>query len=126
MITKNLEEFEEMVLEALEGLSSNTKNKLKNIAICVDERPTAHQLKGSGMRKGYILLGLYEGVPQTQWGKGFGGNLPDKITIFRESLEQIAKDEQDLKEQVRETVRHEIAHYFGYSDEDIKSMVDKD
>lgn len=113
-------EFEQLMAEALERFPQEVAEKLKNVAVCVEGKPSREQLKQTGTRKGDLLLGLYEGIPETEWGKGFGGNLPDKITIFQESVEQLADTEEELKELVRDTVRHEIAHHFGFSDEELE------
>ncbi|MDP2735668.1 MAG: metallopeptidase family protein [bacterium] len=119
MIRFSEKEFEQMVAKALDGLPSCVHEKLENIAVCTEFRPSAEQLRSTGTRRGNVLLGLYEGVPRTEWGRGFGGNLPDKVTIFQDSLEQCAQTPEELKELVAGTVRHEIAHHFGFSDEDL-------
>lgn len=103
----------------MDGLPRRVQEKLENVAVCTELRPSAEQLKATGTRRGNVLLGLYEGVPKTEWGRGFGGNLPDKITIFQESLELCAENPEELKQLVQSTVRHEIAHHFGFSDEDL-------
>ena len=121
---------------------------MENIAICVEKRPSAEQLRKTGLRHGGLLLGLYEGVPQTVWGRGFGGNLPDKITIFQESIERYASSETELrsnresvvdelrssprfatarviKELIKNVVWHEVAHHFGFSERGIKLLEQK-
>jgi predicted Zn-dependent protease with MMP-like domain len=71
------------------------------------------------MRRGQLLLGLYEGVPLTERGQYYGLTPPDKITIFRQPILQVCPpgDEDAIRQQVRRTVLHEIAHHFGISDE---------
>lgn len=110
-----------MVGEAMEGLPSRIRKCMKNVAICVESHPTSEQLKAGGVRRDGLLLGLFEGVPETEWGKGFDNRLPDKITIFQESIEQFAQTPEEIEKEVRSTVRHEIAHYFGFDDEQLKS-----
>lgn len=116
------QEFEKMVARTLDDLPPHIQEKLENIAVCMELRPTREQLHASGTRRDNVLLGLYEGVPKTEWGRGFGGNLPDKITIFQESLEQCAGTPEQFEDLVRSTVRHEIAHHFGYTDEELDSL----
>jgi len=91
------DEFEKLVSKALLTLPKKIRQKMKNIAICVEKGPSEEQLRKTGLRHGGFLLGLYEGIPQTVWGKGFGGNLPDKITIFQESIENFATRPEEAK-----------------------------
>lgn len=117
-------DFEELVKEAILSLPQEIRQKAENVAICIEERPTEEQLKQTGIRYGRLLLGLYEGIPQVVWGKGFGGNLPDKISIFQESIERLASTPAKAKELVRNVVWHEIAHHFGFSEHEI-SLIEK-
>lgn len=94
---KEEEEFQKLVEEALLELPEKIRQKIDNCAICVEKRPTAEQLRKTGIRYSDTLLGLYEGVPQTKWGRGFGMMLPDKITIFQESIEKFARTPEKIK-----------------------------
>lgn len=87
--------------------------KLKNVAIVVEEEPTPAQKKKLNIHSGWTLFGLYEGVPQLERGASYSWVLPDKITIFQNPIEAAAGDEKDIKEMVKNTVWHEIAHHFG-------------
>ena len=118
-------EFEKLVSKALLILPKKIRQKMENIAICVEKRPSAEQLRKTGLRHGGLLLGLYEGVPQTVWGRGFGGNLPDKITIFQESIENFAAGPEEIKKLVKNVVWHEVAHHFGFSERGIKLLEQK-
>ena len=113
------EQFEQLVARALDDLPSQVKSYLKNIAVVVDDVPTAEQ--NSGHEDG-ILLGLYEGIPENEWGKGLGGMLPDKITLFQRNIEAIAQTAEQIEKEVRDTVWHEIAHYYGFDDEEIAGL----
>jgi predicted Zn-dependent protease with MMP-like domain len=119
------EDFEMLVAEALENLPENIQKKMENVAIIVQENPTAEQLKQTGVRQGSLLLGLYEGIPQTAWGRGFGGNLPDKITIFQSPIEQFAFNPEEIKKLVKNTVIHEIAHHFGFDEKGAQRVARK-
>lgn len=94
--------------------------KLENVAIVVEEEPSQEQLKKLKLSKGAMLFGLYEGVPQTKRGPHYGMTLPDKITIFQKPIEVVAGSEREIKEVVKNTVWHEIAHHFGSSEERIR------
>ena len=117
------ERFEQLVSEGIDTIPEKFIKRLDNVAIVIADEPTREQLKKNHIEKGSTLLGLYEGIPLTHRGEFYGNGevLPDKITIFKNSLLAMAgHDEQALKEAVRDTVWHEIAHYFGYSDEGIE------
>jgi len=118
-------EFEKLVRQALIILPKRIRRKMENIAICVEKRPSAEQLRKIGLKHDRFLLGLYEGIPQIVWGKGFGGNLPDKITIFQESIESFAAGPEKVKELVKNVVWHEVAHHFGFSERGVRLLEQK-
>ncbi len=105
-----IEEFEDLVSSALLGLPKEFKEKLENVDIVVEEWPNLE------IAQGRLLLGLYQGLPQTQRGK-FRQLLGDKITIYKGTIEWISRgDVESIKRLVVDTVEHEIAHHFGISD----------
>lgn len=111
--------FEELVKEALDSLPLEFAQKLNNVAVIVENAPTDDQLRELGLSKNDLLFGLYRGIPQTKRGSYFGV-LPDKITIFKNSIEAVCETEDEIKNQIRDTVIHEIGHHFGLSDADLK------
>lgn len=116
------EQFEQLVSDAIEMIPERFLKKLVNVAIVTQDTPTKAQLERNHIRKGSTLLGLYEGIPLTARGDFYGAGeiLPDKITIFKQPiLDDAEGDEMKLREIVRDTVWHEIAHYFGYDDKEI-------
>ena len=116
------EKFGKLVEESILELPEKIRQKMENVAIVIEKRPTEEQLRKTGIRYGGSLLGLYEGVPQTKWGRGFGMILPDKITIFQESIEKFASTPEEIKELVKNTVWHEIAHHFGFSEKGVQEL----
>ncbi len=112
--------FRKLVEEALDSLPKEFAEKLSNVSVTVDYLPTPYQLRKAKVPPWTLLLGLYEGVPQTKRGIYYS-TIPDKITIFKNAIEQVSEDEEDIKEQVRQTVIHEIGHHFGLSDEQLKT-----
>ncbi len=112
--------FEALVVEAVESLPEEFQTKLENIDIVIEEDPTIEQIRSSGEKKSVFLLGLYQGVPLSKRTHYYGSVLPDKITIFRNNIERACRTDEDIKEAIRRTVIHEIAHYFGISDEHMK------
>ena len=98
---------------------------MENVALVIEDEPTSEQLRKTGVRYGVSLLGLYEGVPATKWGKGFGMILPDKITIFQESIEKFASSPTEIQELVKYVVWHEIAHHFGFDEKGVRKLEEK-
>jgi len=121
------EHFELLVEQALADIPEALWNKIDNVAVIVEDWPTAQQLQSVGMRgdrnQRGLLLGLYEGVPLTARSHHYGLVAPDKITIFRGPILRVcAPTEEAIRAQVRRTVLHEIAHHFGISDERLHQL----
>jgi predicted Zn-dependent protease with MMP-like domain len=110
-------DFYELVERALEELPPELSALLENVAIVVDDWPDY----STPLVSDDTLYGLYEGVPLTQRGAGYHGVLPDKITIFRGPLERDFPRE-ELEEQIRITVVHEIAHHFGIDEDRLEEL----
>jgi predicted Zn-dependent protease with MMP-like domain len=105
--------FEKIVEEGLKAIPEKFLRKLSNVAIVVEDEPTLAQKKKLNIHPNRTLFGLYEGVPQVSRGTHYNAVLPDKITIFKKPIEEEAADEEGVKEIVKNTVWHEIAHHFG-------------
>lgn len=119
----SLEEFELVVEAALAEIPDTLWNKIDNVAVVVEEWPSPVQLASVGMRSGGLLLGLYEGVPLTARTHNYGLVAPDKITIFRGPILRVCPpDETAIRNQIRRTVLHEIAHHFGISDDRLHEL----
>jgi predicted Zn-dependent protease with MMP-like domain len=107
--------FRELVKEALDLLPSEFAKKLDNVEVVVEDSPTDEMLSELGLSQEDLLFGLYRGIPQTKR-TFYSGVLPDKIIIFKNSIEAVADTDEEIREQVRKTVVHEIGHHFGLSD----------
>ncbi len=115
--------FEELVVEAIDELPDDILGMLDNVEIVVADAPTADQLDEAGsLDAGEMLLGLYEGIPLTDRTGSYGMVLPDKITLFQGALESVCPDEETLRNEVRVTVIHELAHHFGISDRRLQEL----
>ncbi len=110
------EKFEKIVKEGIKAIPEKFLQKLNNVAIVIEDEPTPAQKKKLNIHAGWMLFGLYEGVPQLERGINYSAVLPDKITIFQNPIEAAARDEKDIKEIVKNTVWHEIAHHFGMNE----------
>ena len=115
-------DFEKLVKKAIVRLPKHIQKKMDNVAIVIKKKPSQYELEKTGIKIGGALLGLYQGVPKTAWGRGFGMILPDKITIFQDSIEQIASSQDEIKELVKIVVWHEIAHHFGFNESQIRKL----
>ena len=99
---------------------------MENVAICVAQNPSNLELRKAGTRINDTLLGLYQGFPKTVWGRNnIPGRLPDKITIFQNSITKFSKTEEDIKELVKIVVWHEIAHHFGFNEKQVRALESK-
>jgi len=111
--------FEKLVNKAIKTIPKKFLEKLDNVDIVIENEPTPYQLKKLRARKSLIIFGLYEGIPKTKrW--HYGQALPDKITIFKKPIERIAQSEEKMKEIIKNTVWHEIAHHFGMDEKRIR------
>ncbi len=115
-------EFEALVAEVLDALPEDIARYLDNVDVVVARWPTPEQRREAGIADDELLLGLYEGVPLTERGVHYGLVLPDKITIFQGPLERISRNRAELREHIRRTVLHELAHHFGISDERLREL----
>lgn len=113
--------FEALVLEALDTLPIEFARYLENVEIQIEQRPSREHRHSVRLAPGHTLYGLYQGVPLTER-VGGGPMLPDLITIFQEPLERDFPQPDRLREQVRRTILHEIAHFFGISDQRLREL----
>lgn len=113
-------EFETMVEAGIAAIPERFLQKLNNVVITVEDEPTPDQMQKLKIRAGWSLFGLYEGVPQAARGSHYSSVVPDKITIFRKPIEAAAATEDAIREIVKNTVWHEIAHHFGMTETEVR------
>lgn len=113
MVVVPAERFDELVAEALDALPDWILRQMDNVEITVEEHPPDDQPS---------LLGHYHGIPLSSRGIGYAGVLPDRITLYRSTLQASSRDADDLRRQVSHTVAHEIAHHFGISDDRLREI----
>jgi len=116
------EEFEELVAEAISSLPEKFKKKMENIAIAIEDLPSQELLIEMKIKSPYGLLGFYRGVPYPRRGIWYRNVLPDKIIIFKKPIEVRCRNREDIKESVRRVVVHEIGHYFGLEEADLRRI----
>jgi predicted Zn-dependent protease with MMP-like domain len=115
-------EFLECVDEALAGIPDRFRQALTNIAIVVEDEPTAEQLADVGLTPPDTLLGLYQGTPLPERHWAHGNTLPDKVTLFQFPIEDSSESDDDVVIAIGETLIHELGHYFGLSEEEIEAI----
>jgi len=118
-------QFEQLVAEALASIPKRFRKAMQNIAIVVEDEPSAEVLREMEIGPGDTLLGLYQGTPLTERHWGYGNALPDRVLIFQGPHERESEDEDDLVVAIAETLIHEIGHYFGLSEEEIEEIEEK-
>jgi predicted Zn-dependent protease with MMP-like domain len=121
MIQVSDEQFQELINQALEELPGEHVKNIQNVAILYEDQPTAAQREQLELRHDQTLLGLYEGTPLSQR-QGITRLLPDKITLFKLPLQQQAGTLAGLREEIRHTLWHEIAHYYGLDHDKIHAL----
>jgi predicted Zn-dependent protease with MMP-like domain len=122
MLNIERETFDTLVVRALEELPAWVQATLDNVEVTVAEVPSGVQLSRMGLPPGTTLLGLYEGVPQTNRSTHYGLVLPDKITLFRRPILTVCRTPTEVQERVRSVVVHELAHHFGIDDERLHEL----
>lgn len=110
--------------EAVSLLPDELRRVVRNVDIVIESEPSAEDLEEAGLGPGQTLLGLYHGVPLPDRGhESYNLVMPDKISIYQGPIEEMCGDDEDeVIEQVRITVLHELAHYFGIDDERLHEL----
>lgn len=112
MFAVTRERFEQLVADALDSLPPELGAEMENVAILVEDRAS-----------GRSLFGLYEGIPLTKRGpQSYAGAMPDRITLYQETICSVCSNETEVIAQVQKTVIHEVAHHFGISDPRLKEL----
>jgi predicted Zn-dependent protease with MMP-like domain len=119
------EAFERLVEAALRGIPARFRSEMKNVAVVVEDEPSADVLEDLEVEPGDTLFGLYQGTPLPERTWGFGNTLPDRISIYQRPIEEECEDDEEIRDCVAETVIHEFGHYFGMSEEQIEEIEEK-
>jgi predicted Zn-dependent protease with MMP-like domain len=122
----NRRQFEALVERALRKLPRRFKEQLANIVVVVEDWADDETLEEMGIEPPDTLYGLYRGVDITHRDSQYGNVLPDTVTIYQGPIEEDCEDEEEMAEIVRDTVMHELGHYFGLDDETMHRIEDGD
>lgn len=118
------EQFDQLISRAMDELPQEYIRGLDNVVVTYDDEPTPHQREKMKLRHDQALFGLYEGIPRTQRGAGYNLVLPDKITIFKLPMIHLYHDMDSLYREVKHTLWHEIAHFYGLDHDRIYEIED--
>jgi predicted Zn-dependent protease with MMP-like domain len=119
MLRMSRERFEEIVVQALDGLPEDIAAYLDNVAVVVEDQPSPGDLLELGLDPDEeTLFGLYQGIALTER-EQYGGVLPDRIVIYRVPLLEACGHSAELVAEIQDTVVHEVGHHFGLADEDL-------
>jgi predicted Zn-dependent protease with MMP-like domain len=119
------ERFTRLVEEALTDIPHRFREAMKNVAVVVEDEPSAELLDDMEMDPDDTLFGLYQGIPLTERDSHYGNTLPDRISIYQKPIEDACDDDDDIRQCVAETVIHEFGHYFGLSEEEIEEIEER-
>lgn len=122
MLEVSDEQFDQMISRAMDSLPKTHMGAIKNVAIVYEDEPSEMQRQELKLQCDQTLFGLYEGVSLTRRNGATNGYPPDKITIFKKPMLEYVNSLSELEEQIRHTLWHEIAHYFGLNHEQIHKL----
>ena len=114
--------FQTLVHDAVDALPPQFRERIENLTFSVQDSADPTDFALTGTTSGHTLLGVYRGVPLTRRTSGYNLAMPDVIVIFQQPLQRIARDAEHLTALVQHTVRHEVAHYFGISDQRLRDL----
>jgi predicted Zn-dependent protease with MMP-like domain len=116
------ERFEAIVMDTVHALPGEFADRIANVEFAVEDWARGDDYARTATPSGSTLLGVYRGIPLTKRGAHYNMTLPDRIVIFQQPLQRLARDDADLTERIHHVVRHEIAHYFGISDDRLREI----
>jgi predicted Zn-dependent protease with MMP-like domain len=120
MISINGEEFHALMEKAIEEIPEVFKSKIENLVFISEPYPSQSDLDRMGLKSKYSLLGLYSGVPYTHRSTWYGNVTPDRIILFQRNIESHCRNIDQLYEKIKEVIIHEVAHYFGMDEDEIR------
>jgi predicted Zn-dependent protease with MMP-like domain len=119
------EKFEQLVADAITLIPRRFRREMKNIAIIVEDEPSAELLEEMEIDPPDSLYGLYQGTPLPERSATWGNTLPDCVTLFQKVIEEDCDDDDDVRMVIGETLIHELGHYFGLSEEEIEDIEER-
>jgi predicted Zn-dependent protease with MMP-like domain len=115
------EEFINVVEEVLDSLPDEFRSRIRNVAVLVEDWPP-HQSSATSANEDHLLLGLFHGVPTTRKSTFDLPTGPDYVVLYQKNIEAVCSNDAEIREQIRLTVSHELGHYFGMDEEQLKDV----
>lgn len=114
--------FDRLVIDAINELPQDLKDRLSNVSVVVEDKPSSSVLGKLRLMPNTMLMGLFQGVPLNKKSVWHSGILPEKITIYQKNIEALCRSEEEIKRRIKNVVRHEVAHFVGFTEGEIKGM----
>lgn len=114
--------FDQFVVDAINELPQRLKDRLANVSIVVEDKPNRDVLKKLQLLSDTVLLGLFQGVPLSKKSVWQSGTMPERITLFQKNIEKLCHSDDEIKQRIKEVVRHEVAHFVGFAEEEIRKL----
>ncbi|GJQ60554.1 MAG: hypothetical protein SCALA701_33550 [Candidatus Scalindua sp.] len=114
--------FDRLVVSSINELPENIRKRLDAVSIVVEERPNSFVLGKLKLKSNRLLLGLFQGVPLNRRSVWHASTMPEKITLYQKNIESICNSEEEIKHRIKKVVRHEVAHFVGFTEEQIRKM----
>jgi len=116
----NKESVSDLIVEVVDHLPPDIRQNLNNVEFLIEDVPSPETVSSTGSRH---LLGLYHGIPLHKRGRGYSFVLPDRIILYYHNIARISRTAEDWRRNVREVVLHEIGHYFGFNEAEIRALM---
>lgn len=120
MEVEHITDFDRLIFDAINELPENLKKYLSNISIVVQDKPDSRIIEKLRLKSNTRLLGLFEGIPLSRRSVWHSGSIPERITIYQKNIEAYCHSEEEIKRRVKNVVRHEVAHFFGFTEKEIR------
>jgi predicted Zn-dependent protease with MMP-like domain len=117
--------FERLVADAIQTIPARFRDRLRNLAVVVEDEPSDQLLEEMEVEPGDTLFGLYQGTPLTERAWDYGNALPDRIVLYQFPIEDASETDDDVVVNIGETLIHEVGHYFGLSEEELERIEDE-
>ena len=118
-------QFERLVADAVQSIPRTFRERMRNIALIVEDEPSDELLDEMGVDPEDTLFGLYQGTPLTDRTWDYGNALPDRIVLYQNPIEDASDSDQEVVAVIGETLIHEVGHYFGMSEQDIEEIEER-
>lgn len=121
-ISGDLPAFDQLVADAIDELPGRLKDRMTNVSFVVEDRPSSSVLEKLGCMKDRTLLGLFQGIPLNKRSVWQSASIPERITLFQKNIENLCHSEEEIKQKIKEVVRHEVAHLVGFTEDEIREL----